>query len=69
MCKEGWYAGLGQEGHTLKGGGTKKRGGNKDFRKESKLGQGVGSLKKGGWNPLTNYEEIRAYFKISTLPV
>ena len=30
--------------------------GNKDFKKEGKLGQGVGALKKGGWDPLTNYD-------------
>ena len=34
----------------------KKRGeGNKDFKKGSKLGQGVGALKGGAYNPLTNY--------------
>ena len=32
--------------------------GNKDFKKEGNLGQGVGALKRvgGGWNPLTHYE-------------
>ena len=61
---EGW-----NEGRTgvvcVRLGGTKylkrewnrKEGrGNKNFRKERKLGQGVGALKTGGWNPLTNYE-------------
>ena len=40
-----------------------KRGeGNKDFKKGSKLGQGVGALKRGGgWNPLTNYEYVRSF--------
>ena len=34
----------------------KERRGNKDLKKgEDKLGQGVGALRKGGWNPLTNY--------------
>ena len=64
MCKEGW-----NEGRTgvvcVRLGGTKylkrewnkKEGrGNKNFRKGRKLGQGVGALKTGGWNPLTNYE-------------
>ena len=57
MCKEGWCIRLGQEGdewgweitvgNTLKEGGTGKRGGNKDLKKEDKLGQGVGALKNG----------------------
>ena len=29
---------------------------NKKFKKGGKLGQGVGALKKRGWNPLMNYE-------------
>ena len=28
--------------------------GHKDFKRGGKLGQGVGALKAGGWNPLTN---------------
>ena len=32
----------------------KRRGGN--------LGQGVGALKKGGWNPITNYGLQMSYF-------
>ena len=38
----------------LKGGGTEKRGGETDILKRGKLGQGVGALKRGNWNPLTN---------------
>ena len=44
------------------GGGTvsnrKERRGNKDFKNGGKLGQGVGALKWGDWNPLTNYDMI-----------
>ena len=29
--------------------------GNKDIKKGGKLGQGVGALKSGSWNPLTYY--------------
>ena len=32
--------------------------GHKNFKKGDKLGQGVGVLKRGGWNPLTNYALI-----------
>ena len=40
----------------LKRGWNRKEGrGNKDFKKRGKLGQEVGALKRGGWNPLTNY--------------
>ena len=36
----------------LKRGWKRKEGkGNKDFKKD-----GVGALKRGGWNPLTNYD-------------
>ena len=48
MCKEGWFVGLGQEKRV-----AWMRG---------KLGQGVDSLKKGGWNPLTNYGLQMSYF-------
>ena len=57
MCKEGWYVKLGQEGIAwgwgnclkyLKRGWKGKEGReNKDFKKEDKLGQGVGALKRG----------------------
>ena len=41
----------------LKGGWSRKEGrGNKDLKKGGKLGQGVDALKRGAWNPLTNYE-------------
>ena len=44
------------------GGGTvsnrKERRGNKDFKNGGKLGQGVGALKWGDWNPLKNYDMI-----------
>ena len=46
---EGW-------GNYVKGGGTEKRGGEtKNLKREGKLGQRVGALKRGGWNPLPNY--------------
>ena len=39
--------------NTLKGGGTGKRGGEtKILRRGSKLGQGVGALKRGARTPL-----------------
>ena len=41
---------------TLKGDATEKRGGEtKILKRGGKLSQGVGALKWGGWNPLTNY--------------
>ena len=43
----------------LKRGWNRKEGrGSKDFKKGGggKLGQGVGALKRRGWNPPTNYE-------------
>ena len=62
MWKEGWCVGLGQEGvhegggtvwNTLRGGGIEKRGGEtKILKRASKLGLGVGALKRGDWNPL-----------------
>ena len=63
ICKEGWCIGLGQkEGslresgvivwNTLKVGGIEKRA---IETKETELDEGVGALKSGGWNPLTNY--------------
>ena len=65
MCKEGWCVKLGQEGlcegggtvwNTLKGGGKEKwRRETKILKKGGKLGQGVGALKRGAWNPLTHY--------------
>ena len=41
----------------LKRGWNRKKGReNKDFKKRGrKLGRGVGALKSGDWNPLTNY--------------
>ena len=33
-------------------------------RRGGKLSQGVGALKKGGWNPLTNYICTHAYIYI-----
>ena len=41
----------------FKEGGAEKIGGETEtfIKKEGKLGKGVGALKKGGWNPLTNY--------------
>ena len=42
----------------LKGSGTKEREGEtKILKSEDKLGQGVGALKRGGCNPLMNYDE------------
>ena len=44
MCESG-----GTVGNTLKGGGTEKRGGEtKILKREGKLNQGVGALKKRG---------------------
>ena len=41
----------------LKRGWNRKEGrGNKDFKKGEQAGLMGGCLKKGGWNPLTNYE-------------
>ena len=60
MCKEGWCVELGQEGcrrvggtlwNALKMGGTEKMG----REKREQLGQGVGALKMGDWNPFRNY--------------
>ena len=43
--------------NTLKGGETKKRGAEtKILKRWGKLGQGVGPLKRGDSNPLTDYE-------------
>ena len=68
--KEGWLVGQIRAGegcmrvegivwNTLKGRETEKRGGETDFIKEGKQGQGVGALKKGGgWNLLTNYKQL-----------
>ena len=46
--------------NALKGGGIEKRGGgrNKGFKKGGKLSQGLGALKREGWNPLMNYENF-----------
>ena len=41
----------------LKRGWNKKEGrGNKDFKKGRQAGSRGGCLKKGGWNPLRNYD-------------
>ena len=41
----------------LKRGWNRKEGrGNKDFKKGEQAGSRGGCLKKGRWNPLTNYE-------------
>ena len=37
--------------------GTEKRGGETNFEKEG-IGQGAGALKRAGWNPLTNYDNL-----------
>ena len=47
--------GGGAVGNTLKGGGTEKRGGETEILKRGQAGSRGGCLKKGGWNPLTNY--------------
>ena len=41
--------------NTLKGWDRKEGRENKDFKKGGELGQGVGTLKMVGWNPLMNY--------------
>ena len=41
--------------NTLQRGETEKGGETKILKKVGKLGQGVGALKREGWNPLTNY--------------
>ena len=64
MC---WCVGLGQELSFLhekkiclkflkKELNRKDGRGNKNFKKRGKLGQGVGALKMGGWNPDKNWE-------------
>ena len=42
--------------NTLKGGGIEQGRGHKDFIERGKAGSRVGCLKKGGWNPITNYD-------------
>ena len=69
MSKEGWCVALGQEG-LREGGGNclkhlkrwweKKRGGKtKILKRGGKLGQGVGALKRGSWDPLMNYDTLQ----------
>ena len=42
--------------YLKRGRNRKERRGNKDFKKGGgKLGQGVGALKRGDWNPVANY--------------
>ena len=43
---------------TLKGVEQKRGEGKQRFLKGDKLGQGVGALKREGWNPLMNYGSI-----------
>ena len=44
---------------TLKGGETEKRERDRKILKRGdKLGQGIGALKRRGWNPLTNYGRL-----------
>ena len=42
----------------------KGREGKKDFKKGEISGQGVGALKRGDWNPLTNYVSLQPYGNI-----
>ena len=72
---EGWLVGLGQEGVAwgwgnclkyLKRGWNREGRGNRDFKKGGKLGQGVGALKRGGWNPFANYDLEIWYFYLSS---
>ena len=68
MCKEGWLVQFGQESCVRVGGGLyempekeveQKRGGREKqrFQKGGQAGL-KGVLKRGGWNPLTNYNDI-----------
>ena len=73
QTKKGWLVGLGQEGFTSgrveqskisqKEWNRKEGRGYKDLkRRGGNLGQRVGTLKKWGWNPLTNYGLQMLYF-------
>ena len=42
----------------LKRGGTEKRARDTKILKRGKAGSRGGCLKKGGWNPLTNYGDM-----------
>ena len=42
----------------------KGREGKKDFKKGEISGQGVGALKRGDWNPLTNYGYASKYLML-----
>ena len=54
--RRGLHEGGGNCLKYLKRGWNRKEGrGNKEFKKGGKLGQGLGALKREGWNPLTNY--------------
>ena len=67
MFKGGWFIGLGQEwvvcmrvgGNCLKylkrGWKSKEGRGGNNLKRGCKQSQGVGALKRGGWNTLTNY--------------
>ena len=37
---------------------------NEDLKKVGKLGQGLGALKRGSWNPLTNHEFSCRFFHV-----
>ena len=48
--------------YLKKGWGRKEGRRNKDFKKGGgKLGQVKGALKRGGWNPLANYDVFRVF--------
>ena len=54
----------------LKRGWNRKEGrGNNDFKKGSKLVQGVGALKRGSWNLLTNYALFECIITHNLLPL
>ena len=48
----------------LKGGGAEQRGGDKYFKKGGKLSQGVDALKRGDWNPFTNYDCLGSFLSV-----
>ena len=50
--------------YLKRGWNRKERRGNKDFKKGGKMGQGVGTLKKGGLEPL--YELCTALKRVRT---
>ena len=52
----------------LKRGWNRKEGGSKDFKKRGQARSRCRCLKKGSWNPLTNYKPIWLYCIICTCP-